>query len=361
MMALSTKRLDIQHLPSMLILCAILMMMGGTGAMAAEAIYPKTPAGEIEIKELPVRTGLVVPGESDPFTGRDENFRKLFKFIKENDVAMTVPVEAGAEGRAMSFYAGSEVTTGTLASTEQVKVESMPTVTVLSAGARGSYTQERYEEGKKALADWLAAHPEWEAVGSPYAVYWNAPFMPGIFKRSEVHQVIREAASDVPPLLAIPVTTIDGRETTLEEYKGKVLLIVNVASKCGFTGQYEGLEKLYDTYSEQGLVVLGFPSNDFLGQEPGSNEEIATFCRSTYGVSFPMYAKITVKGDGQHPLYRHLTESIAHPEFAGKISWNFNKFLVGRDGQIVGRFGSRTAPEDAELIQAIEAALAIEP
>jgi len=150
---------------------------------------------------------------------------------------------------------------------------------------------------------------------------------------------------------------IDGKPVKLEEFRGKVLLIVNVASKCGFTKQYAGLEKLYETYKDSGLVILGFPANNFLGQEPGGNEEIKEFCTLTYGVSFPMFAKISVKGKDQHPLYHYLTAKETNPEFAGAISWNFNKFLIGRDGRILARFGSRTAPEDGELIEAIRKAL----
>jgi glutathione peroxidase len=150
---------------------------------------------------------------------------------------------------------------------------------------------------------------------------------------------------------------IDGKDVSLSIFKGKVLLIVNVASKCGFTGQYAGLEKLYTTYTNRGLVVLGFPANDFLGQEPGTEAEIKNFCTLTYGVDFPMFAKITVKGKDIHPLYAFLTSKEINPNFGGAISWNFNKFLIGRDGTIVGRFGSRTKPDDKELITAVEKAL----
>jgi glutathione peroxidase len=150
---------------------------------------------------------------------------------------------------------------------------------------------------------------------------------------------------------------IDGKDVNLSAFKGKVLLIVNVASKCGFTGQYAGLEKLYTTYTNRGFVVLGFPANDFLGQEPGTEAEIKTFCTMTFGVTFPMFAKIGVKGKDIHPLYAFLTSKETNPKFAGTISWNFNKFLIGRDGVIVGRFGTRTTPDDKELVEAVEKAL----
>jgi len=151
---------------------------------------------------------------------------------------------------------------------------------------------------------------------------------------------------------------IDGQDVSLSAFKGKVILVVNVASKCGFTGQYAGLETLYRAYTNRGFVVLGFPANDFLGQEPGTEAEIKSFCTLTYGVTFPMFAKISVKGKRIHPLYAFLTAKETNPEFGGAISWNFNKFLIGRDGAIVARFGSRVAPGDKKLAAAIEKALA---
>ena len=150
------------------------------------------------------------------------------------------------------------------------------------------------------------------------------------------------------------VKGIDGKDVELADYKGKVLLIVNVASKCGFTGQYKGLQELYETYKDKGFVILGFPANNFLGQEPGTNAEIRQFCTLNYGVTFPMFAKISVKGKDMHPLYAYLTSKETNPEFGGAISWNFNKFLVGRDGKILARFGSRTKPENGALIKTVE-------
>ena len=136
-----------------------------------------------------------------------------------------------------------------------------------------------------------------------------------------------------------------------------VLLVVNVASKCGFTKQYAGLENLYKTYADRGFVVLGFPANNFMGQEPGTEAEIKSFCALTYGVTFPMFAKISVKGKTIHPLYAFLTDEKLHPGSGGAISWNFNKFLIGRDGAVLAHYGSRTAPDDPELVAAIEQAL----
>jgi len=153
----------------------------------------------------------------------------------------------------------------------------------------------------------------------------------------------------------IPLKTINGVDATLGDYAGKVLLIVNVASKCGLTPQYEGLKKLYSDYRDDGLVVLGFPANDFAGQEPGSNEDIVTFCTTNFGIDFPMFEKITVKGPGTHPLYAALIAQSDTPE--AEISWNFEKFLVSRDGHVVRRFSPRTEPNDPELVAAIKATL----
>jgi len=147
---------------------------------------------------------------------------------------------------------------------------------------------------------------------------------------------------------------IDGKEVKLDSYKGKVLLIVNTASKCGYTPQYEGLEKIYDKYKEQGFEVLGFPANNFMGQEPGTEEEIKEFCTLKYDVSFPMFSKISVKGADQHPLYTFLTNPKTNPNSSGEITWNFNKFLIDRNGNIVVRFGTKETPESENITQAIE-------
>lgn len=175
----------------------------------------------------------------------------------------------------------------------------------------------------------------------------------------------------------IPLHTIAGSETSLAEFKGKVLLVVNVASKCGLTKQYEGLEKLYEKYREQGFVITGFPANDFAGQEPGSNQEIQSFCTTSFGVKFPMFEKITVVGAQKHPLYSALTQaqpkasSSAEVPFSERLKgygmtpnpepevlWNFEKFLVDRKGEVVKRFSPDTAPDDPALVASIEAELA---
>ncbi|WP_298200519.1 glutathione peroxidase [Novosphingobium sp.] len=177
-------------------------------------------------------------------------------------------------------------------------------------------------------------------------------------------------------LANIPLTRIDGQADSLGQHAGKVLLVVNVASKCGLTPQYEGLERLYKAYGDRGFAVLGFPANDFGAQEPGTHEEIAAFCSVNYGVSFPLFAKADVTGPGKQPLYAALTA--AHPDKSGpadefrerlkgygmtptedpEVLWNFEKFLIGRDGAVIGRFAPGVNPDDPSLVAAIEAALA---
>jgi glutathione peroxidase len=157
--------------------------------------------------------------------------------------------------------------------------------------------------------------------------------------------------------LDFKVKGIDGNEIDLARYKGKVVLLVNVASKCGYTPQYKGLEALYQKYKDAGLVVIGVPANEFGAQEPGTDEEIKTFCSTKYNVTFPMLSKVVVKGDGIAPLYKYLTSEETDPMFAGPIGWNFEKFLIGRDGKVVGRYKSKVAPESDELNKAITAEL----
>lgn len=159
-------------------------------------------------------------------------------------------------------------------------------------------------------------------------------------------------------LYDIKVKNIMGIEQSMQDYKGKVLLIVNTASKCGFTKQYDGLQKLYEMYRDKGLEILGFPANNFMYQEPGNEETILNFCRINFGVSFPLFAKISVRGKNIDPLYQYLTDKESNPRFGGKITWNFNKFLISRSGEIINRFDSKTEPEDPKLIEALEQALA---
>ncbi len=167
----------------------------------------------------------------------------------------------------------------------------------------------------------------------------------------------------------VPLKTIAGKDGSLADYGGQVLLVVNVASKCGLTPQYAGLEALYERYKEDGFAVLGFPANDFAGQEPGSDAEIADFCTTNFGIAFPMFSKITVTGPDKHPLYAQLTEAAPSPPSAMReklkgygmtpnpepeVLWNFEKFLIGRDGEVAGRFSSDTPPDDPALVSAIE-------
>ena len=191
-------------------------------------------------------------------------------------------------------------------------------------------------------------------------------------RRSQENKVIMSAS-----VLDIPINKISGEPTTLAEFKGQVLLVVNVASKCGLTPQYEGLEKVYEQYKGQGLVVAGFPANDFRAQEPGTNEEIQTFCTTNFGVKFPLFEKITVVGPEKHPLYKTLIEeqpkavSLSEVPFREKLKgygiegnpepeilWNFEKFLVSRNGKVVERFAPDTQPDAPELKAAIESELA---
>lgn len=152
------------------------------------------------------------------------------------------------------------------------------------------------------------------------------------------------------------LNNIDGEEVAMDRYEGKVLLIVNTASECGYTPQYEGLQALYEKYGEEGLVVLGFPANNFGGQEPGTDEEIKQFCSVNFDVSFPLFSKVSVKGDDQHPLFAFLT-SADNPDFTGEIKWNFEKFLIDRNGNLVHRFRTQTEPLSEELTAAIETEL----
>ncbi len=163
-------------------------------------------------------------------------------------------------------------------------------------------------------------------------------------------------ASAAQTVLDVPVKNIDGKETALKEHKGKVILVVNVASKCGYTKQYTGLEAIQQKYKDKGFTVAGFPCNQFGGQEPGSNEQIKEFCSSKFNVTFPLYDKIEVNGANRHPLYTQLAGKDS--PFPGDIKWNFNKFLIGKDGKIIARFDSKVTPESPEMAAAIEKALA---
>jgi glutathione peroxidase len=161
----------------------------------------------------------------------------------------------------------------------------------------------------------------------------------------------------VPPALNFRMNDLSGKPIDLSRFQGKVVLFVNVASKCGYTKQYAGLQSLYKKYEKDGFVIIGVPANEFRNQEPGTDAEIAEFCQKNFGVTFPMMSKVVVKGNGICPLYKFLTSKETNPKFAGDIPWNFEKFLIARNGEIVGRFKYKVDPQSAEVVQAIEAEL----
>jgi glutathione peroxidase len=165
-------------------------------------------------------------------------------------------------------------------------------------------------------------------------------------------------AAKTPAALNFKVQSLDGKEVDLGQYQGKVVLIVNVASRCGLTPQYKALEALYQKYNGQGFVVLGFPCNQFNGQEPGTAAEIRQFCTAKYNVTFPLMAKVKVNGEGECDLYKHLKALDAKPKGPGDITWNFEKFIIGRNGEVVARFAPRTTPDAPEVVSAVEKELA---
>lgn len=177
---------------------------------------------------------------------------------------------------------------------------------------------------------------------------------------SAASHVSAEDAEEVPAALDFEMHTLAGEPVHLKQYLGRVVLFVNVASQCGLTPQYEGLEALHEKYAEHGLSIVGVPANEFGAQEPGTNLEIAEFCRSNYNVQFDMLSKVVVKGEGICPLYQFLTSQETNPDFCGPITWNFEKFLVNRHGEVVARFAPKIEPTSDEVVQAIEAALAQE-
>lgn len=184
---------------------------------------------------------------------------------------------------------------------------------------------------------------------------WKAEF-PGYFLAGALVLMTAAASYAASSIYDFSLPLLDGKPAPLADYKGKVVLVVNVASRCGFTPQYSALESIYEKYRDQGFVIIGFPANNFGGQEPGTNEEIKTFCQTKYSVTFPVYGKVSVKGDDQTPLYAYLTKE-ANPALAGDIKWNFTKFLVDRKGNVIQRFEPATTPDSPQVISAIENAL----
>jgi glutathione peroxidase len=173
-----------------------------------------------------------------------------------------------------------------------------------------------------------------------------------------VAQAAEKETKKAPEALNFKMKSLTGKTVDLSKYKGKVVMIVNVASQCGNTKQYSALEDLHEKYADKGLAILGFPANEFGQQEPGSDEEISEFCEKNYGVKFDMFSKVVVKGEGQCPLYKFLTSKETEPQPAGDITWNFEKFVIGRDGKIVARFAPKTKPESEEVVAVIEEQLA---
>jgi len=201
----------------------------------------------------------------------------------------------------------------------------------------------------------MKVHSEIRAILFLGILFWGCSGSVALDTRSGVTS---EPVSQ-QPVIGHSVKDIAGKTVSLKKYHGKVLLIVNTASQCGFTRQYDGLQTLWKEHADAGLVVLGFPCNDFGGQEPGSEAEIADFCRRNHGVDFPLFAKVESKGPNKHPLYKTLTEETVG-ELRGEIQWNFTKFLIGRDGRVVGRFSSAVSPDDPRLMQAIRDELTVE-
>jgi glutathione peroxidase len=180
-------------------------------------------------------------------------------------------------------------------------------------------------------------------------------FVPGILSLLLFASALSGAAKNV---FEYTLNTIEGQPAPLSAYKGKMVMLVNVASRCGFTPQYTALESIYEKYRDRGFVIIGVPANNFGEQEPGTNQEIKTFCQSKYNVTFPMMSKVSVKGEDKAPLYQYLTDKAANPKTGGDIQWNFTKFLVGPDGQVIARFEPKVTPDSPEVTGAIEQALA---
>lgn len=190
--------------------------------------------------------------------------------------------------------------------------------------------------------------------GSRVAMLAVAGLLAGVLSLSAADQEKKK----VPAVLNFKMKSLGGKEVDLSKYQGKVVLIVNTASECGLTPQYEALQALHEKYSDKGLAILGFPANEFGKQEPGTNTEIFEFCKKNYGVEFDMFEKVVVKGEGQTPLYKFLTSKETNPSSGGDITWNFEKFLVGRNGQVVSRFAPKVEPQADEVVKALETELA---
>jgi len=339
--------------------------------------------GAIEIRRYQPQVVAETTVEGDFDQVGNTAFRRLFNYIsggnrtqqsiamtapvgqqpKEEKIAMTAPVgqQKSGDRYVVSFMMPSSYTLETLPepTDPNVTLRAIPAHTAAAIRYSGTWSQKRYQAHYEKLLTFIEQQG-YVAKGEPVWARYNPPFTPWFLRRNEILMEIepmKTAKTQPDTLYAFTVTDIDGKPVSLADYKGKVVLIVNVASKCGFTKQYAGLQTLYDRYKDRGFAVLGFPANNFGGQEPGTEEEIKAFCSTQFNVTFPMFAKISVAGSDIAPLYAWLTDETANAPHGGAIGWNFTKFLIGKDGRTLARFGSRVDPLDAKLIEQIEKAL----
>lgn len=355
---------------------ALMGLLNFIGACSAVEEAPYTvldKQGNIELREYKPYAVAETRVEGAFSNVGNEAFNRLFGYISGNNqtkqsiamtapvnqqaasqkIAMTAPVNQQKAGNAyvVSFVMPAEYTLATLPEPldNRVVLKEIPGHLAVAIQYSGSWDEKNYLAHKAKLERHLNDNG-WKADGEPVYARYNSPFTLSFLRRNEV--VIPLAR-----MYGFTVNNIDGKPVPLSNYRGKALLIVNVASQCGYTPQYAGLQKLYEQYKDKGFEILAFPANNFGGQEPGTNDEIKAFCSSRFNISFPVFSKISVDGPDIHPLYAYLTSPKTNPQSAGKITWNFNKFLINRKGEIVGRFDSKVKPEDPELAQAIEAML----
>ncbi len=329
--------------------------------------------GAIELREYKPYVVAQTRIEGDFNEVGNKAFNRLFGYISgknrsKQSIAMTAPVhqQAASQKIAMTAPVGQQKTPDawivTFAMPAEFTLETLPEPQDSSVELKqipghlaaaitysGSWDEKTYESHKTKLENYIV-ESGWKTDGEPIFARYNSPFTLSFFRRNEV-------IIPVTGFYGFSIDDIDGKPVRMSEFKGKIVLLVNVASRCGFTPQYEGLQKLYETYKDRGFSVLAFPANNFGGQEPGTSAEIKAFCTSNYNVSFPIFSKISVTGQDIHPLYGYLTSVKTNPRFPGKITWNFNKFLIGKHGEILGRFDSKVKPDDPELIRTIEDSL----
>ncbi len=279
-------------------------------------------------------------------------------------IAMTAPVgQQKSDGKYLiSFMMPSKYTMDTLPEPTdgRVVLRQIPQRTVAAIRYSGTWSQKRYAAHEQKLRDFIAQRG-YAIKGEPNWARYNPPFTPWFLRRNEILMEIepmqKTQAQSSQGIYAFTLNAIDGKPIALADYKGKVVLVVNVASHCGFTKQYAGLQELYTRYKDRGFVILGFPANNFGGQEPGSDADIQSFCATKYNVTFPMFSKISVGGEDIAPLYAYLTDTVANAPHGGAIKWNFTKFLIGKDGRTIARFGSSTEPLDGKITEQIDNAL----